>query len=162
MRLLSLTLLLASHATTGIAQENTEVSVDDVTLAIAAFGADPASERGKALASVIVTFAEESDAVEVKLDEAIHGWLAEELKGEFGQTLLTAIIAGSVRSQIETGVTGDDAYSGLLFLLRVYRQVQAKVPEYTVPEIDEQLAAHRRGTLHELIADRRRAGSPGS
>jgi hypothetical protein len=146
-----LAVLAASPSTLG--QEEVKLTRTQVLKAIEIFGAEPLSDRGGAMASGIVTFADDSKDVVVRIGPDLYPWLVSEPSVKYKGELLTALIAGNVRSQLETGVVRSDAYSGMLFLFRIYSHLKANDKSFSITEIEEQIKVHGQGKLHAYIVE---------
>lgn len=128
-----------------------------VLSAIWIFGDAPLSEEGQVAAKLIVNAASDRDDVEIVIDQRLYPWLMDTEPKEKRQALLASLIAGNMRSQLETGISKDDTYSGMLFLFRVYNSIKSTDQAFSIAAIEEQLAAHREGELHQYIARTRAA-----
>lgn len=126
--------------------------------AIAIFGGDPLGEHSQAMASGITRFARDSDEVEVVILESLYPWLGDDKEVTHSSLLLSAIIAGNVRSQLETRTVRNDPYCAMLFLFRVYQEIQATDRDFRVPTIEEQLRIHREGKLFHYIREKLKEG----
>lgn len=144
-------LLLASPVS---ADEQAELSSDDILQVIHYFSSDPLSERSDAFVSAFFEYAEASEDVQINVSVHLYNWLTREPEVKYESKLFAAGIAGNLRSQLESGVTGNDDYSGLLLLFRVYNHLKSVDADFEVAEIEEQLEAHRRGELRNYIAQR--------
>lgn len=157
MKFLVLTLSMGVLASSAFGREKAELTQVQALQAIAIFGGDPLGEHAEAMASRIVRFANESDDVEIIISENLYPWLVAKNKVEHNALLLSAIVAGNVRSQLETRVHRDDSYSAMLFLFRVYQELRAVNKEFRIAVIEEQLALHREGKLQEYIVKKLKA-----
>jgi len=122
-------------------------SDDSVRHALAVFAESPLSKAGEAALATIVDFAEKTDKVEITVSEDVVPWLGGPNEVPHSELLLGAWIAGNVRSQLDSGVTRNDAYSGMLEVFAVYAALKAKEPKFSVPSIDGFLEQHRSGQL---------------
>jgi hypothetical protein len=122
----------------------------EIRASIETFLADPVKASDDVKAS-IVDFADQSSAVDIVLDQQLMTWIKGDAKAEpyAGEgALLAAYIAGNVRSQLDSGVTRSDDYSGLVQVLRTYRALKAAdAASYANPELDKLLAQQARGEL---------------
>jgi hypothetical protein len=118
------------------------ITEKDVREAIATLMARPLTPAGEAAAKKIAVFAVKSKDVVVVLGEEMP-WLKK--KPKHGMLLMSAYIAGSVRSQLDTGVMRHDPYSALLSVFRLYRVLRKEDPKYRVPEIEALLKLHEEG-----------------
>jgi hypothetical protein len=119
-------------------------SDEAVRHALAVLAESPLDKKGDAALATIVDFAEKSDKVEITIAEGGLPWVG---KVPHSELLLGAFIAGNLRSQLDSGVTRSDAYSGMLEVFAVYSALKAKEPKFSVPSIDGFLEQHRRGDL---------------
>ena len=58
-----------------------------------------------------------------------------------------AFMAGNVQAQLESGVKGNDPYSGFLQVLRVYHLVRQQDKEYKLEAVEKLLKMHKEGKL---------------
>ena len=119
----------------------------DVRRALATFSERPLSEAGADALALVVAFAEASDAVSITVSEGLAPWVADPHAAAHSDLLLGAYVAGSVRSQLDSGVKRHDPWCGLLQVFAVYRELQAAQPEFESPPIESLLNRHRRGML---------------
>ena len=117
---------------------------DTVRHALAVFDESPLDKTGEAALAEIVEFADKTDKVEIVVAEGVLPWVGEVPHSDL---LLGAFIAGNLRSQLDSGVTRSDAYSGMLEVFAVYSALKAREPKFSVPSIDAFLEQHRRGAL---------------
>jgi len=156
--------LIAFSAVAAYAQ-NPGVSTDDVRKAIASFLTDPLKESAKDDAKKIVSFATGSPDVMVIMGPEEMGWLKEnpKAKKDYAGLLLTAFIAGNMQTQLELGEKRNEVYSGALQVMRTYREIRKKDPEFQSPAVEELFKKHRDGSLLKHIAEiqeRREAARP--
>src|SRR5262245_25233227 len=141
--ILSALLCLASI---GTAQSQTP-SEAAVRRAISTFCDAPLSTKGRAAPKTILEFGEASDAVLITISPGYVPWTRADKKYENSELLLAAYVAGNVLGQLDSGVKGNDAYSGMIQVFRVYRHLKAKDASFKVPEIEDYLEMHRKGEL---------------
>ncbi len=110
------------------------------------------TQLGGAAASVMVDFMHGSDTVQIKITPDYTPWMDGEKEVANRQVFLAAFLAGSIRSQLDSGVKGNDAYAGMLQVFRVYRHLKAQKPDYQAAGIDKLLAIHRMGELAAHLA----------
>jgi len=129
-----------------------EIAEKDVRAAIREFLETPWTGRPSQSRRTIHTFAGQSKEVLVITCDTTFSWF-----GDLGQpyrgVLFDAYVAGNVRSQLDSGIKGDDPYSGLIQVFRVYRHLRAESPDYRVPELEKLLALHRKGKLYRAVRD---------
>jgi hypothetical protein len=124
--------------------------------------------------NTIFRFAVDSDDVVVDLGPDSVTWcdvkkgLADLPNSGARGLLLAAYLAGSVKSQLQSGKHDPNPYPGWLAMLRVYRAVRMR-EGVTIPEVEPLLARQAAGTLEPYAADavrrsaealRRTYGSP--
>jgi hypothetical protein len=146
-----ITTVVMVFAVTAVAfAAETRISEKEVRIAIESFLQNPTvpSEEAK----TIVTFAAESDAVNVVMGPVSCPWIGNKEHEDAQPLLLAAFAAGNVRSQLDSGVRKDDAYSGLIAVFRVYRHMKNANPKLTIPEVEKLLKLHRQGRLTEHLA----------
>ncbi|MFO0863131.1 MAG: hypothetical protein U0744_00470 [Gemmataceae bacterium] len=131
------------------------VSVDEARKAIAGFLADPLKESAKDDAKKIVNFAMESPDVVVVMGEEETAWLKEKAKNkqDYGGLLLTAFIAGNIQTQLDLGEKRNDVYSGAIQVMRTYREIRKRDPEFRSLAVEGLLKKHRDGTLLRHLAE---------
>ena len=138
--------LLLGFACSGLAGSDTP-SEADVRRAIATFCDRPLSTEGRIAPKVILEFAEASDAVLITIGPDYVPWIRTDKRYDNSEPLLAAYVGGNVLAQLDSGVKGNDAYSGTIQVFRVYRHLRSKDPSFKVPEIEDQLELHRKGEL---------------
>ena len=108
--------------------------------AIVVFREQPQTETGRGAAALIVRFAEESPAVKVSIDKTQTEWFGpkEDLKNY--SILLVAYIAGSVRSQLESGRTEHDVSASTQQLLETYQKLKQNDPHLRIEPVEKKLA----------------------
>jgi hypothetical protein len=124
--------------------------------------------------NTIFRFAVDSDDVVVDLGPDSVTWcdvkkgLSDLPNSGARGLLLAAYLAGSVKSQLQSGKHDPNPYPGWLAMLRVYRAVRMR-EGVTIPEVEPLLARQAAGTLEAYAADavrrsaealRRTYGSP--
>lgn len=107
------------------------------------------------MSAAIATFADESDDVSISIDIGLYPWISSEPEEKYNQQLLTAILAGNIRSQLETDTNRDDSYSAMLFLFRTYKKIRKQDKDFRIAKIDEQISSHEKGKLHNYIQKNR-------
>lgn len=139
----------------GVAQADKVISKDAVLKAIGVFQKDPSSAEGVAAASTIIAFAKTSDAVHISLSKAIAPWLKSQdaPDADTRSMLLSAYVAGDVRSQLQSGKAGDDIYAGWQQVIATYDQLHQINPTVKFPEIDDLKAKEKTGTLRSYAAE---------
>lgn len=140
--------ILAGHA-------EKSVSKDEALKAIEVFEKDPSSTEGFTAASTIMAFAKTSDAVKLSLSKAVVPWLKgkDAPDADTRGMLLTAYIAGNVRSQLANGKAADDVYAGWQQVIATYDQLHQINSTVKVTEIDDLKAKEKAGTLRAYAAE---------
>jgi hypothetical protein len=129
------------------------ISKDVALKAIAIFEKEPLTENGKGAAAIIASFAEESEAVTVKISSAVTPWYKSEKEYKNGHLLLVAFIAGNIKSQLERKVCADDSHAGLLQLFKTYDQFKKADKNLKIPEIDHLVELHSKNKLKEYLEE---------
>jgi hypothetical protein len=113
------------------------ITKDIVRKAIAVFRQEPASENGKAAASTILHFAQESPDVEVTMSHTALPWLSVRPVPKYSNTLLAAYIAGSVRSQLDSGANKNDPVAGAEQVIETYLLLKKAEPDFLIAEVEK-------------------------
>jgi hypothetical protein len=132
------------------------VTKEQALAAIAMLETNAASNPGIQAAATILRFAQENNAVTVRLDPLRIPWArskALEQEVAYRILLLGAYVAGSAKGQLSPQKTGDDPYEGWAFTIDVYHQIQKKKPEVVVPEIDALAEKQQKGELKVYAAE---------
>jgi hypothetical protein len=129
-----------------------EVSESDFRRAAAIFLAEPASAEGRAAVQTVIAFSAATDKVEVTISPGLTPWTFKVKKYKNDELLLGAYIAGNTLGQLDSGVKGNDPYSGIIQVFRVYRYLKAQDRTLSVPDIDALLAIHKKGELAVHLA----------
>ncbi|MBX9678264.1 MAG: hypothetical protein K2X38_05825 [Gemmataceae bacterium] len=147
--------LLTSACALGALAQNPMVTVEDARKALAGFLADPLKESAKDDAKKIVTFAMESPDVVVVMGEEETAWIKENAKNkkDYAGLLLAAFIAGNIQTQLDLGEKRNDVYSGAIQVMKTYREIRKKDPEFQSPAVEGLLKKHRDGTLLRHLAE---------
>lgn len=119
--------------------------------AIVLFRQEPVSERGKGAASLLIHFARESPDVEVTMSSSALPWLVTKRPSEYSSTLLVAYIAGSVRSQLDSGATKNDPVAGAEQVIETYHLLQKTDPTFKMEEVEKLIELKTSGKLKEHI-----------
>jgi len=123
-------------------------SKSDTLAAIARFMENPGPTED---AKVINRFAEKSESVTVNIADDVLTWLRHQPAYKYNGALLTAFVAGNVKSQLDSGKTADDSYAGVLATFKAYEKLRERDKDFTVPEIEEQMAMHKKGDLKDWV-----------
>jgi hypothetical protein len=128
--------------------------------AAAAFLRQPITKDGKVVpeAAVVLEFAVNSKEVSVTISSTYASKIGGDKETKYSGVLMGAYMAGNVLAQLDSGVNGNDAYSGEIQVFRVYRYLKTLDPSYKVPEIEEMLAVHAKGGLAAYLAKKEAAG----
>jgi len=116
------------------------ISKDTALKAIEIFENEPLSQDGEGAASIITTYASESEDINIVISDKIITWLGSNDKDPYYKyrgILLAAYLAGNVKSQIVQGVAQDDPYSGLDQVLKTYHQLQKQDMSFNIQEIEK-------------------------
>ena len=146
--LLCFILLFVSVANSG------QITNDDALKSIAIFDKSPLNEDGKQAASIILRFASESEEVTIALSAAILPWIKNKDKNtsQFNTILLSAYIAGNVKSQLLKKTASDDPFGGYVQVLKTYDQIQQAHPDFKIEEIEEFEKHQQNGTLKDYVS----------
>jgi hypothetical protein len=147
----ALVLFVAAAVSSPAQQPKQTIPKADVLQAIADFRAEPESARGNGAASVIVRFAQDSPDVTVSGSPALQPWMAPKPPPKQSRTLLVAYIAGSVRSQLESGKTKDDTLAGEEQVIETYQKIQQTTPDLHIAEVEKLVALQKQGKLKEYL-----------
>lgn len=139
----------------GTANEDWKTSIEpELALkAIDAFRSNPTGESATAYLSVVVNFAEHSDAVLVTID---NKWFPDEfntIPSENRPILLGAYIAGNVEKQLKFGITLNSPVEGVQLMLHTYNQLLLSGDMERLPEFDKWVSWNASGSLRAEIED---------
>ena len=123
-------------------------SKPDVKAAIERFLASPGPGDD---AKMINQFAQNSNDVMVGMSYQVLPWAAHKPEYKYSGALLTAFVAGNVKSQLDSGKNGDDPYAGVLGVIKAYEVLQKRDNTLKIPEIDEQIAMEKKGELKAWV-----------
>ena len=139
----------------GTAQADKMVSKDAVLKAIEVFQKDASSAEGVAAASTIMSFAKTNASVHLSLSKAVVPWLKAQdaPDADTRGMLLTAYVAGNVRSQLASGKASDDIYAGWQQVLATYAQLLQINPAAKLSEVEELKSKEMAGTLRAYSAE---------
>jgi hypothetical protein len=110
---------------------------------------DPLSENAGIAYRHIVRFAEKSKNVTIVIDPKITPWIGNKRT----QVLLGSYIAGNLKSQLTKNTNGNDAYSGILFVIHTYNLLKKNDPSYSIPEIEKQIELESKNELRRYLSD---------
>jgi hypothetical protein len=127
------------------------VSKDAARQAIAIFRQEPVSDRGREAAATIFRFAQGSPDVEVVKSKNALPWLATRALTKYNSVLLTAYIAGSVLSQLDSGLTRNDPVAGAVQVIETYQLIQKTDPTFRMPEVEKLVDLQTQGKLKEYV-----------
>ena len=116
----------------------------DVLAAIERFMANPGPTDD---ARLINQFAQESSDCMVGLSPNVMPWATVQPAPKYSGALLTAFIAGNVKSQLDSGKNADDPHAGLLAVFKVYEKLREKDKDFKVAQIDELMTKEKNGEL---------------
>lgn len=109
---------------------------EDALKAIAVFREAPDSPQGQEAAATIVRFAHESANVELQLSPKLTPWLAVKPEPMHSKLLLAAYMAGSIRSQLDSGIKKHDPVAGVKQVIETYQLLQKTDPGYRVEVVE--------------------------
>lgn len=115
------------------------------------FANDPLFRNGNAAMKTIVRFVESNEDYRIVFNAKLHSWITAKPESKYAEQLMLAFIAGNLKAQLETGITTDDTYSGLVFMFRVYKNIKMLDKELTNNVIEKQIEAYRAGNLSDYI-----------
>lgn len=95
---------------------------------------DPTAKEAKGYASIIVSFAQESDDIYLKISMDRQPWLLVDGLPDKVTLLTAAYIGGNVKKQLEMGKEIDSPKEGFAAALVVYKALRSKKQ---LPKIDE-------------------------
>jgi hypothetical protein len=125
-----------------------KVSKDEVQQAIARFMASPGPGAD---AQLINKFAEESTDCTIGISPNVMPWVNLKPAPKYSGALMTAFVAGNVKSQLDSGKNADDPYAGLLSVFKVYDKLREKDKDFKVAQIDELIAKEKSGELKAWV-----------
>jgi hypothetical protein len=117
--------------------------------AIAVFQKDPSGQAGFTAGATLLSFAKSSSAVHLSLSSSTVPWLKgqDESDADTRDILLSAYLAGNIRSQLKTGHARDDVYAGWEQVLVTYAQLLQINSAAKIAEVDELKKRETDGTL---------------
>lgn len=127
------------------------ISKEVALKAIALLQREPASDRGRSAAALILKYADASPDVEVTIDPALMPWINQDPPPRYLDVLLGAYIAGNVRPQIETGVKKDNPLSGITQVIDTYRQLKKADISLFILSIENYAKLQSQGKLKSTI-----------
>jgi hypothetical protein len=132
----------------GLSQE------DDLRDAVEQFLSDPVGDDAQEAMSTVVSLTDERDDVEVVIAPEVLVWYSDEEEYAGSDQLLVSFIAGNVRSQLDTGVSRNDDYSGLIQVIRVYRALVEADPDMEHEALEELIEKQGEGEMIRWLANR--------
>jgi hypothetical protein len=132
-------------------QSDDEVTKDVALKSIATFREDPESERGHVAAAIIIRFAKESSDVQVSAGKRYLPWMEAQPVPKESSALLTAYIAGSVRSQLESGKTKNDPLAGEEQVIETYHKLQQTKPDLRIETVEKLIELQKQGKLKDYL-----------
>jgi hypothetical protein len=107
--------------------------------AIEVFENDPLGQEGGMVSSIIINYSEESEEVDVNLSAYVLPWIIDKgLKNaEYKTLLMTAYVAGNIKSQLIKETKKNDYYAGLLLTIKMYFKLKAFDPSFYHPELEK-------------------------
>jgi hypothetical protein len=151
LKLLVALILLAITLPSPAQQSEDKVTKEVALKSIATFREDPESERAHVAAAIIVRFARESADVEVTAGKRYLPWMETQPIPKESSTLLAAYIAGSVRSQLESGKTKNDPLAGEEQVIETYRRLQQTKPDLHIDAVEKLIDLQKQGKLKDHL-----------
>jgi len=144
---------IAWSASTAWAEEGDELTKEELLAAISIFAEAPLSEDGQTAAEIVAKYVHESKDIVVKINLGIFHWLAKKPDVKHKRTLLFAVIAGNLQSQLKSDPAEDQLHATMLFVFEIYHQLKADDKEFSIPMIEEQIEALNNGKLRDYIQE---------
>ena len=121
-------------------QKEPTVTKEVALKAITLFREQPHTEAGRGAAALILRFAEESPDVKVTLEHSQMEWFGpkEDLKNY--SILLVAYVAGSLRSQLDSGKKEHDGPASAKQVVETYKKLKQIDPKLGIEPIEKMLA----------------------
>lgn len=132
-------------------ESDIQIPPDLALRSIARFEQDPLGPESEALAFVISNFAGQSYYCEIIPFEQAMPWFDTELPFAYSGPLMSAYLAGNIRSQLESNRIGDDPYAGAVMMLEVYELIKEENPRFSVPELEELIVQRDRQALRQYL-----------
>ncbi len=152
LALVALAATIALSSGSALSQEAPKLpSRAEVLKSIEDFVKSPVSTEGDAAASLIVKFAEKSDAVTVVVSPSVVPWIHNAKPPKFSLTLLSAYFAGNVGSQLRSGRKGNDSYAGVQQVMKTYAQLKEVDKTLDIPEIRRFLELEAKKELKKYL-----------
>jgi hypothetical protein len=112
---------------------------------------EPVSQAAADHAKTVMIFTAQTPKAMVIIGDDEIKWFG---KNEDHKSLLMgAYSAGNVQSQLNSGVVRNDRYSGVLYLLKVYRGLQAKDKDLKIVALEDLIKLHKDDKLLRHIAE---------
>ena len=151
LKFLAALILLAAVLPSRGQQSDDKVTKEVALKSIATFREDPESERAHVAAAIIVRFARESPDVEVTAGKRYLPWMDTQPIPKASSILLAAYIAGSVRSQLESGQAKNDPLAGEEQVIETYRKLQQTNPDLRIEAVEKLIELQKQGKLKEYL-----------
>jgi hypothetical protein len=132
-------------------QSDDKVTKEVALKSIATFREDPESERAHAAALLVVRFAKESPDVKVTAGKRYLPWMDTQPIPKPSSILLAAYIAGSVRSQLESGKAKNDPLAGEEQVIETYQKLQRTNPDLRIEAVEKLIELQKQGKLKEYL-----------
>lgn len=149
-------LLLPVVASFTSAQDNAkEITPAEFRKAVPVFMEDPASDKGKAAAKLLIIFTAQSKDVVVEIGKEETKWFGakKEGKDEKPAYFLVAYIAGSALAQLDKKKGEHDPHAGLLQVFKLHDRLKKQDKEYKNAELDILQAKEKDGKLKAYLAE---------
>ena len=154
MTTITTTLIAISLFAQAIVQDpNALPSKTDVLAAIDRFLATPGPSEDAKVINLYAEKSSEADCI-VNITPEVLPWLTHQPRYKYHGALLTAFLAGNVKSQLTTGKAGDDPYAGVLAVIKAYVKLRERDAEFKAAEIEEYIAKEKSGELNAWVAER--------
>ena len=124
-----------------------KVTKDEVLKAIASFRRDPSGAKESGVAQTIFNFADQSPDVHIALGERDTPWSGDKLDEKYSALLLTAFLAGEVRSQLEAHAAKDDPMAGALQVIDTYQLLKKADAKFRSPGVEQWIVLQSQGKL---------------
>ena len=151
-RIVALVVVVLVSCTGVRAKPSGSIDRDTVRKAIIIFRRTPANQQGSMVRPIILRFARESPDVEVVVSPKVMPWIGDsKAHVQARAVLLTAYVAGNVRSQLDQRKTKDDPMAGTEQVIDTYRQLQLTEPRLRIMEVEKLIELQRHGKLAQHL-----------
>lgn len=98
---------------------------------------DPVSDEARDLYGIVLTFAAQSDEIDIEISADTCPWLASIDDEKWSSYILGAYIAGNVEYQLRNNVIEDNPQAGCRFVRFVYGEIKRVDPQFSSKVIEE-------------------------